>query len=60
MLPQFGAGYTRALAAFLARSERSPRLAFAGDYLVGPCTEAACASGIRAADEVERALAKRG
>jgi oxygen-dependent protoporphyrinogen oxidase len=59
MLPQFGAGYTRALAAFLARSERSPRLVFAGDYLVGPYTEAACASGLRAADEVERALAKR-
>jgi oxygen-dependent protoporphyrinogen oxidase len=59
MLPQFGAGYTRALAAFLARSERSPRLAFAGDYLVGPYTEAACTSGLRAADEVERALAKR-
>jgi oxygen-dependent protoporphyrinogen oxidase len=59
MLPQFAAGYTRALAAFLARSERTPRLAFAGDYLVGPYTEAALASGLRAAEEIERALAKR-
>jgi oxygen-dependent protoporphyrinogen oxidase len=54
MLPQFGAGYTRGLAAFLGRSQRSPQIAFAGDYLVGPYTEAALASGLRAAESVSR------
>lgn len=52
MLPQFRAGYTRRLAAFLARSDRSPRLGFAGDYLVGAYTEGACTSGLRAAEEL--------
>ncbi len=52
MLPQFYAGYLPRLAAFLKRGERSPRLAFAGDYLVGPYTEAALTSGLRAADEI--------
>jgi oxygen-dependent protoporphyrinogen oxidase len=54
MLPQFDAGYTRRLAAFLARAQRSPRIAFAGDYLVGPYTEAALVSGLRAADAIAR------
>jgi hypothetical protein len=49
MLPLFRAGYTRALRAFLERPERSPRLAFAGDYLMGPYTEMALTSGLRAA-----------
>lgn len=53
MLPQFRTGYLRHLAAFLNRSDRSPHLAFAGDYLVGPYTEAALASGLRAADEIQ-------
>jgi len=56
MLPQFDAGYLPALRDFLAREERSPRLAFAGDYLVGPYTEAALTSGLRAATELARAL----
>jgi protoporphyrinogen/coproporphyrinogen III oxidase len=56
MLPQFHAGYLPALARFLAREERSPRLAFAGDYLVGPYTEAALTSGLRAANEVAQLL----
>jgi oxygen-dependent protoporphyrinogen oxidase len=58
MLPQFGAGYLPHLAAFLRRSgaARSPRLAFAGDYLIGPYTEAALTSGLRAADEIGPAL----
>lgn len=56
MLPQFGKGYVRALDAFLRRGRRSPRLAFCGDYLVGPYTEAALTSGLRAADEIRSAL----
>ena len=56
MLPQFGAGYLPRLARFQGRLERSPRLAFAGDYLVGPYTEAALTSGLRAATEIARGL----
>jgi oxygen-dependent protoporphyrinogen oxidase len=56
MLPQFRAGYLRALRRFLGRTDRSPRLSFAGDYLVGPYTEAALTSGLRAATEVARGL----
>ena len=56
MLPQFGAGYLPRLARFQTRLERSPRLAFAGDYLVGPYTEAALTSGLRAATEIARGL----
>ena len=52
LLPQFRAGYLPELAAFLDREARSPRLAFAGDYLVGPYTEAALTSGLRAANEL--------
>jgi predicted NAD/FAD-dependent oxidoreductase len=52
-VPQFYPGYHRALARFLAREDRSRRLFFAGDYLVGPYTEAALTSGLRAAEEVE-------
>src|SRR5262249_7755628 len=52
MLPQFHKGYVRALAAFLDRRERSKRVAFCGDYLVGPYTEAALTSGLRAAEEL--------
>jgi hypothetical protein len=48
-VPQFYAGYIRSLAAFKKRSRRSDRLFFAGDYLVGPYTEAALTSGLRAA-----------
>jgi oxygen-dependent protoporphyrinogen oxidase len=51
LVPQFYPGYVRALAAFLARTDRTRRLFFAGDYLVGPYTEAALTSGLRAAEE---------
>jgi oxygen-dependent protoporphyrinogen oxidase len=57
MLPLFYAGYLPQLAAFLARRERSPRLAFAGDYLIGPYTEMALTSGMRAATEIARVVA---
>ena len=56
MLPQFFAGYLPRLARFGARIDRSPRLAFAGDYLLGPYTEMAVTSGMRAATEVARSL----
>jgi len=52
LVPQFYPGYHKALRRFLRRRERTLRLFFAGDYLVGPYTEAALTSGLRAADEV--------
>ena len=54
--PVFDPGYLERLRAFLARSQRSPRLAFAGDYLVGPFAEGALSSGLRAASEVLQTL----
>ena len=56
MLPRFGPGALRRLARFLRRMDRSPRLAFAGDYLVGPSAEGGVTSGMRAATEIERSL----
>ena len=56
MLPHFGSGHLARLARFYRRIDRSPRLAFAGDYLVGPYTEAALTSGLRAADEISEVL----
>jgi protoporphyrinogen/coproporphyrinogen III oxidase len=52
LVPQFYPGYIRSLAAFKERRQRSDRIFFAGDYLVGPYTEAALTSGLRAAEEV--------
>ncbi len=52
LVPQFYPGYIRSLAAFKQRRDRSDRIFFAGDYLVGPYTEAALTSGLRAADDV--------
>jgi len=57
MLPRFAPGHVSRLAAFLRRIDRSPRLAFAGDYLVAPSVEAALTSGMRAATEIARTLA---
>ncbi len=59
LVPQFYPGYHRALARFYGRPDRSRRIYFAGDYLVGPYTEAALTSGQRAADEIG-AGARRG
>jgi len=52
MLPLFPAGHLARLAAFESRSARSPRLAFAGDWRLGPYTEMALTSGMRAATEI--------
>jgi oxygen-dependent protoporphyrinogen oxidase len=54
LVPQFYPGYIRSLASFAARQGRSERIYFAGDYLVGPYTEAALTSGLRAAGDVAR------
>ena len=59
MLPKFAPGHLPRLAAFLARTERTPRLAFAGDYLVGPYAEMALVSGVRAAEEILLDFASR-
>ena len=56
MLPVFSPGSARRLAAFLSRGDRSPRLAFAGDYLVAPSAEGAVTSGMRAATEIAHSL----
>jgi predicted NAD/FAD-dependent oxidoreductase len=56
MLPRFGPGHLPRLAAFLRRMDRSPRMAFAGDYLIAPTAEAALTSGMRAASEIVRTL----
>jgi oxygen-dependent protoporphyrinogen oxidase len=57
LVPQFYHGYIRSLAAFKQRTQVSDRLFFAGDYLVGPYTEAALTSGLRAADAISRRFA---
>ena len=59
MLPQFRTGYLHHLAAFRRRANPTPRLAFAGDYLIGPYTEAALTSGVQAAQEIGRVLGNR-
>ncbi len=56
LLPHFEPGTLARLRAFQARRERSPRLAFAGDYLLGPWLEMAVTSGMRAATEIGRHL----
>jgi predicted NAD/FAD-dependent oxidoreductase len=42
------------------RADRTHRLAFASDYLIGPYTEAALTSGLRGADEVTTRLGPEG
>jgi oxygen-dependent protoporphyrinogen oxidase len=55
-VPRFSPGSLRRLAAFTSRVERSPRLAFAGEYLLGSGLEGDVTSGMRAATEVARGL----
>lgn len=56
LLPRPRAGFLGHLARFLARIDRSPRLAFAGDYLALPTAEGAVTSGLRAAAEITAEL----
>ena len=60
MYPIFYPGYLSSLIRFGRRIDRSPRLFFAGDYLVGPGVESALTSGIRAAAAIARVGAPRG
>jgi len=55
---RFAPGSLGRLRAFLDRREATPRLAFAGDYRVGPYTEGALTSGLRAASEIVRSLGR--
>lgn len=57
LLPLFYPGYATRLGRFERRMDRSPRIAFAGDYLLGPSAEEALTSGMRAATEIARNLA---
>jgi hypothetical protein len=59
MYPIFYPGYLSSLVRFGRRVDRSPRLFFAGDYLVGPGVESALTSGMRAAAEIAGARAGR-
>ena len=59
LVPRFGPGYHRSLRDFLRREDRTPRVFFAGDYLIGPYTEAALTSGLRAARDVGRFLGEQ-
>jgi oxygen-dependent protoporphyrinogen oxidase len=54
-LPLFPTGYLKALGRFMALPPM-PGVSFAGDYLAGPATGAAYATGLRAAAEVQRML----
>jgi phytoene dehydrogenase-like protein len=52
----FGPGALQRLQRFSLRRARTPRLAFAGGHSVGPYTEGALTSGLRAAADVVRSL----
>jgi oxygen-dependent protoporphyrinogen oxidase len=60
MYPIFYPGYLSSLVRFSRRIERSPRLFFVGDYLVGPGVESALTSGLRVAAEIARGRASGG
>jgi hypothetical protein len=57
LVPPFYHGYIRSLATFQRRRDRSDRVFFAVDYLVGPYTEAALTSGLRADADVRSRFA---
>ncbi len=55
-VPVAGPGFFAALARFDNRVERTPRMAFAGDYFVGQGAEAAISSGLHAASSIAQSL----
>jgi oxygen-dependent protoporphyrinogen oxidase len=52
LAPRFDRAHCRRLARFVRRLDRSPRIAFAGDFLAGPSLDGAVTSGMRAASEL--------
>ena len=60
MHPIFHPGYLTSLIRFGRRIDRSPRLFFAGDYLIGPGLEPALTSGRRAAAQIPGVRPPRG
>lgn len=58
--PVFPRGALSRLEHFGVRIGRSPRIAFAGDYLVGPTVEGALTSGMQAASRVVQSLEDTG
>lgn len=60
MYPIFYPGYLSSLVRFGRRIDRSPRLFFAGDYLVGAGVESALTSGVCTAAEIPQPRAPGG
>ena len=58
--PIFPRGALSRLESFQVRIDRSPRLVFAGDYLIGPTVEGALTSGMQAASRVVQSLDDTG
>lgn len=54
--PVFYPSYLARLGRFTSRTDRTPRLAFCGDYLAGNGAEAALTSGMRAASQIAHGL----
>jgi len=55
-MPKFPVGYFRSIKSFKARQEANSLFTFCGDYMAGPCVEAAAYSGLAAAEELGKTL----